>query len=262
MDWLEDAGRGPRGDKGNGPDSGMPERPKAPCRAAIAGVATMTRIGGAPRAIVASHGGQPMPHRSRTSGAIGVVLSVLVVAGCSASPVSQATSLAATPTAGVDAAAATPEPPPSDASTPAPSAASTPAAPPDAVPPKPGDPTFTLVSETPNANGTTTAQYRVTWTEPDGVASAFLLYGLNVCLRDAKANDGTPCVVRGMKIPRDSLVLLGQVAGDAREMTVSWETGGEGPGPYWSILIRATNAIGDSIFTIVHSENVCYQCTY
>jgi len=128
------------------------------------------------------------------------------------------------------------------------------------VPPKPGDPTFTLVSETPNASGTTTERYEITWTEPDGVASAFLVYGLTECLRYAKENDGTPCVVRGMRISRDTLVLLGQVPGDARSMTVSWETSGEGPGPYASILIRATNSIGDSIFTIVHSETVCFEC--
>jgi hypothetical protein len=43
---------------------------------------------------------------------------------------------------------------------------------------------------------------------------------------------------------------------------VSWEQGEAGPGPYQSILIRATNSFGDSIFTIVHTEDVCYQCTY
>jgi hypothetical protein len=204
-----------------------------------------------------------MPDRPRAFGAIGMLVIAFLVAGCSSAPVSQATTLAATPGPAVSAPGATVESPSSAADTPVPSTAPPASvAPPDAVPPKPGNPTFTLVSETPNANGTTTEQYEITWTEPDGLASAFLVYGVTDCLRYSKEFHDTPCVVRGMKIPRDSLVLLGQVPGDTRSMTVSWETGGEGPGPYWSILMRATNAVGDSIFTIVHSEDVCFECTY
>jgi hypothetical protein len=65
-----------------------------------------------------------------------------------------------------------------------------------------------------------------------------------------------------MPVPRSNLKLLGRAPGDARSMTVSWEHGGAGPEVYQSILIRATNTFGDSIFTIVHSEDVCYGCTY
>jgi hypothetical protein len=206
-----------------------------------------------------------MPDRSRAIGAlVALLVTALLVtallAGCSATPVSQATSLAATPGATATAASDAPpeESPTESQASPVPA---TPAPlPPTEVPPKPGDPTFTLTGSTPNDNGTTTDQYTITWTEPAGVASAFLVYGMTVCLRDSKAFDGQPCVVRGMKISRDTLVLLGQVPGDARSMTVSWEAG-EGPA-YWAILMRATNAIGDSIFTIVHSEDVCFQCTY
>ena len=105
-------------------------------------------------------------------------------------------------------------------------------------------------------------EYEVTWTSPDGAASEFLVYGVTKCLREAKKNDGKPCLVRGMPIPRATLKLLGRAPGDARAMTVSWEQGEAGPGPYWSILMRASNSVGDSIFTIVHTEDVCYQCTY
>ena len=105
-------------------------------------------------------------------------------------------------------------------------------------------------------------EHAITWTEPDGAASGFLVYGVTECLRYAKKNHGKPCLVRGMQIPRTTLKLLGRAPGDARSMTVSWETGGAGPELYQSILIRATNSFGDSIFTIVHTEDVCYQCTY
>lgn len=85
---------------------------------------------------------------------------------------------------------------------------------------------------------------------------------MTVCLRDGKQFDGKPCVARGMKIPRAPLVLIGRAPADVRSIRVAWDLGEIGPGPYWSILMRATNSFGDSIFTIVQTENVCYQCTY
>jgi hypothetical protein len=207
-----------------------------------------------------------MRTRNRSSGraaGTAVFAAILVLlAACSSGPVSQATSLASEPAAATASAAASPE----ASAEPVPSATEPPATPtpkpPTDVPPKPGNPTFTLVSQEPNANGTITETYRITWTEPQGVATRFLVYGVTECLRYAKANDGTPCVARGMKIPRTSLVLIGQAPGDARELEISWETGELGPGPYWSVLMRATNDIGDSIFTIVQTENVCFECVY
>jgi hypothetical protein len=208
--------------------------------------------------------------------AIALLVAAAVLGGCSAGPVSQATTLPASETAGAGtspfASAAEPSTSGADVSTPpegpaSPSAATSPlessSAPPapTGIPPKPGNPTWTLTKETPTTGGIT-VEHEVTWTEPEGVASEFLVYGVTKCLRYAKKNDGTPCLVRGMQIPRTSLKLLGRAPGDARSMTVSWEIGGAGPEVYQSILIRATNSFGDSIFTIVHTEDVCYQCTY
>jgi hypothetical protein len=152
------------------------------------------------------------------------------------------------------ASAATSAPPPSE-----------PAATPVAVkgpPPKPGNPTFKLVKETPGANGTSTVEYKITWTEPKGVADSFLVFGLPDCLRYSKAFDNKPCVVRGMRIPADKLVQIGVAPGDQRSLNVSWDIDEVGPGPYSAILIRATNAKGNSIFTIVHSDDVCFKCVY
>jgi hypothetical protein len=122
--------------------------------------------------------------------------------------------------------------------------------------------TFDLINETPHDEGTTTLEYRITWSSPAGVATSFRLYGVTSCLREGKKYDGKPCVVRGMKIPSDALELIKTVPGDKRTTTVTWDVGEIGGGPYAAVLIRATNAAGNSIFAIVQSENVCYQCVY
>jgi hypothetical protein len=201
--------------------------------------------------------------------AIAVLAAATILAGCSAGPVSQATTLPGTTAPSASA-------PPSEAAPPsawAPSASvagsATPTAgpassapAPTGVPPRPGTPTFTLVKETPKTGGGATVEHEITWTSPDGAASEFLVYGVTKCLRYAKKYDGTPCVVRGMPIPRSNLTLIDRAPGDARSITVSWDMGELDPGPYQAILIRATNSFGDSIFTIVHSEDVCFGCTY
>ena len=206
--------------------------------------------------------------RAGPAGLTGFALVALVaatlVAGCSSGgPVSEAGLASATPTASADTSSG---PPPSGAAaspSASPSAAQTPAAPaPTGPPPKPADTTFELAKQTPKGDGLTIEEYRITWTAPAGQATAFLVYGLAECPRYAKKYDGKPCVVKGMKIDRSQLVLLTQVPGDAREATVSWEVGEIDVPPYSAILIRATNDLGDSIFTIVHSEIVCWQCVY
>ena len=129
-------------------------------------------------------------------------------------------------------------------------------------PEKPQDPTFDLIKETPSDSGTTKQEYRITWAAPDGEATWFFVYGVVECLRASKANHGTPCVTVGMKIDVSKLVKLSTVSGDKRTTTVSWDVGEIGLPPYSAILIRAANDFGDSKFTIVHSEDVCWECTY
>ncbi|MDP2350564.1 MAG: hypothetical protein Q8M74_05335 [Chloroflexota bacterium] len=195
---------------------------------------------------------------------IAVLVAGGLLAGCSGGPVSQATTIPSDgPSAAPSLPSAEPSSEPSVTPTPSvPPAPTKPAATPTDVPPKPGNPTFTLVNETPRAEGGSTVEYEITWTSPAGLASEFLVYGVTVCLRDGKEFQDKPCVARGMKIPRASLALIGRAPGDARSIRVSWDLDELGPGPYWSILMRATNSFGNSIFTIVQTENVCYQCTY
>ena len=52
------------------------------------------------------------------------------------------------------------------------------------------------------------------------------------------------------------------VPGSERSVDITWEEGEIGPGPYAAVLIRASNAAGDSIFTIAWSDTVCWKCTY
>jgi hypothetical protein len=147
-----------------------------------------------------------------------------------------------------------------EASTPSPAAS--PAASTGTAPPKPADPTFDLIKQTPAGEETTKLEYRITWSSPEGVATSFLIYGVTRCLRQSEEYDYKPCVVRGMKIPADALELIKKVPGNMRTTTISWEVSGIDPEPYSAILIRATNDSGDSIFTIVHSEDVCIGCVY
>lgn len=191
---------------------------------------------------------------------VAVLVAGSLFAGCSAGSVSQAGTI---PSDDPTAAPSLPSVEPSVAVTPSLTPAPTKPAPtPTDVPPKPGNPTFTLVSDSPRAEGGSTVEYEITWTSPAGLASEFLVYGVTVCLRDGKEFQDKPCVARGMKIPRAALELIGSAPGDARSIRVSWDRDEMGPGPYWSILMRATNSFGNSIFTIVQTENVCYQCTY
>jgi hypothetical protein len=194
----------------------------------------------------------------------------LVVGACSSKPVSQASEQTAPPSSAATPADATTgpssEPTAEPAATPTPEAAATPNATPKptpGTPPKPGNPTWTLLTQAPvKATGRILETYRVTWTAPDGVADEFLVYGVKGCLRDAKKFHGKPCVVKGMPIPKDRLVQLASTPGDAREAQVTFEIGEVGPGPYGTILIRAVNQTDRSIFTIVHSDDVCWRCTY
>jgi len=206
-------------------------------------------------------GSPPAAAACRVAAALALLLAV---AACASQPVSEAVDRPAAPASAAPASVgpspsgsgAEPSSPASPSSAPAtPSAATT-------VPPKPGNPTFTLAKETTGKNGTSTQEYKLTWTSPDGAADSFLVYGLTECLRDTKRYDGKPCVVRGMRIPADHLKLLATVPGDQRSTTLSWTIGDLGVLPYPAILLRATNEAGNSIFTIVHSENVCFQCTY
>ncbi len=192
-----------------------------------------------------------------------VVILATLLAACSAKPVSQATSsqAAVAPATETPAAATTETPASPGDSVPSSPPSPTPA-PATGVPPKPGNPTFERIGSQPMKGGGPKETYRITWTAPEGVATAFLVYGVTQCLRESRQFDGKPCVARGMKIPKKTLKVLAQAPGASRSIDITWTADEIGPGPYAAVLIRATNDAGDSIFTIVHSDDVCWRCTY
>ncbi len=191
----------------------------------------------------------------------------LVVAACSAQPVSEVT-IAPEPSASDAPASGAPgsaqpasEAPPVSAppATDAPTATPT-LAPADAPPGKPTGTKLVIVSEQPAANGGVLQTHRLTWEAPDGEASSFLVYGVKDCLRASQANDGTPCVIKGMRIPKSELVQLAEAPGADRSIDIDWTVPKSGKNPYAAILIRARNAAGDSIFTIAFSDYICWGC--
>ena len=185
----------------------------------------------------------------------------LVLGACSAQPVSEVTDVPQPPTSDAPASAQAESAAPPSEPTPSDATAATPTpAPANAPPGKPTGTTFAIVSEQPGDNGGTKETHRITWQAPEGEATAFLVYGVKDCLRASKAHNGTPCVVKGMKIPRSSLVQIAEAGGGDRSIDVDWVVPASGRQPYAAILLRATNAAGDSIFTIVHSEDVCWRC--
>jgi hypothetical protein len=197
------------------------------------------------------------------AGTVAVLLLAVSVAGCGSSQPSSAVEVAATPASST--AVASVEPPASGPPASGPAASSEPASPTAAAkpPPKPANTTFKHVDTKPGPKKFTfTETYKITWTEPKGVADSFLVYGMTDCPRFSKKNQGTPCVVRGMPIDVDKLTQLSVVPGDKRSTTVSWDIGEVDVPPYSAILMRAVNDAGNSIFTIVKSYDVCYQCTY
>jgi hypothetical protein len=204
-----------------------------------------------------------MTRMTPRAGAVAALLLAVALAGCGSSQPSSAaedvsaTTAPSTAPASVEPSASA-EPPSEEAPSTTPTAVAA-----RKVPPKPGNPTFKRIDTKPAAaKGMFTETYRITWTEPDGVADSFLVYGMADCLRYSKQHDGEPCVVRGMPIDADTLTLLGVAPGDKRSMEVSWDVGEVDVPPYWTILIRAANSKGNSIFTIVKSYDVCFKCVY
>ena len=192
-----------------------------------------------------------------------VLLATLVAGGCSSQPVSQvhesvapAESTGATGSAAPSVAA--PVPTAGELATDEPATPS----PTPGVPSKPANVTWKHLSSKSVGSGLTRETYRVAWDAPAGVATGFRIYGVKSCLRDAKQNDGKPCVVKGMRLPKGSLKLLKEVPGSARSADVAWRQGEIPVGPYYAVLVRAWNGAGDSIFSIAWSDSVCWACTY
>jgi hypothetical protein len=222
-----------------------------------------------PRPTGATYEGEPMPSPTRTAIPRGItlLLAAILVAACAGGPQSQATTSEGPATPAASTAPATGAPASADPASEAPSEAiaspaSTTPPPPLAVPAKPAKVTWKLTGSQTLTGGQTRETYRITWSAAQGAAATFSVYGVTECLRYVKQFDGKACVVKGMKIPKGTLKLIAEVPGSERSVDIAWKVGELGGGPYEAVLLRASNAAGDSIFTIAWSAAVCWHCTY
>lgn len=181
-----------------------------------------------------------------------VALTAILVGGCAGSIASSAAT--ASPSA-----AASEAPPPSAVASPSASPSPSSAG---LIPPVPARTSFKHLKEVVAADGyTTTEYYRATWSEPTGAATKFDVYGVTDCLRSSQANDNTPCVIPGTKLPGSTLKRIGTVAGTARKMDVTWTIHDEvGLGPYQAVVIIARNSRGSSDPAVLWSAVVCFDC--
>jgi len=140
------------------------------------------------------------------------------------------------------------------------------------VPPKPVS-TYKVVSQKYSTTKPSMVEVdKVTWTEPAGYATQFRLYGVKGCPNYAAKTNGKPCLVENMKLAAKDLELIKTVNGAARSITLTHTMEGEmcgdsiwcgAPhGSFGALVLRADNAYGQSVFTIVLSSDVCYDCVY
>ncbi len=100
--------------------------------------------------------------------------------------------------------------------------------------------------------------HRVRWSSPAGYADEFLVYETFECPRPStKENSGKPCFVAGTPVDTSMLQLRATVAGEARSVKVRlWE--GECIEGHGTILLRARNTYGKSVFAIVEAAHVIW----
>jgi len=116
------------------------------------------------------------------------------------------------------------------------------------VPPRPANTRWEQVQAPNFDSGDNTAIYRLRWSAPAGYADEFLVYETHECPRE---NTGTPCFVAGTPVGASQLERVARVPGDARSVKVRLtEHDCDGHG---TILLRARNAYGRSVFAIVET---------
>jgi hypothetical protein len=139
------------------------------------------------------------------------------------------------------------------------------------LPPKPQT-TWRVVSNTGTPDGGDIEVDKLSWTEPDGDATEFRLYGVIGCPSWSEANDGQPCLVEHTSLPAKSLELIKAVGGTTRSIVLKHTIpqGACGPeiwcgaphGSFSALVLGAYNAYGQSVFAIPVSIDVCFGCTY
>jgi hypothetical protein len=136
-----------------------------------------------------------------------------------------------------------------------------------AVPPRPVT-TYRQVSLKQRPDGSAVEVDRITWTEPDGYATGFRLYGVTGCPNESEATNGQPCLVEHTPLPASRLKLIKTVGGTTRSILLRNVIPPDACGPslwcgdFGALVLGAYNKYGQSIFAIPLSTEVCFGCTY
>lgn len=100
--------------------------------------------------------------------------------------------------------------------------------------------------------------HRVRWSAPAGYADEYFIYETFECPRPStKENSGKPCFVAGTPVDTSRLELVAKAPGDASSVNVRLTEYECGPS-HGTILLRARNAYGKSVFAIVESAPVLW----
>jgi hypothetical protein len=100
--------------------------------------------------------------------------------------------------------------------------------------------------------------HRVQWSAPAGYADEFLVYETFECPRPStRENSGKPCFVAGTPVDVSKLELRAKAAGDASSVKIRLTEYECGP-PHGTILLRARNSYGNSVFAIVEAAPIIW----
>jgi hypothetical protein len=100
--------------------------------------------------------------------------------------------------------------------------------------------------------------HRVRWSAPAGYADEFLVYETFECPRPStRKNSGKPCFVAGTPVDTSKLELRAKASGDARSVKVRLTEYECGPS-HGTILLRARNSYGKSVFAIVEAAPIIW----
>ena len=98
----------------------------------------------------------------------------------------------------------------------------------------------------------------VRWSAPAGYADEFLVYETWECPRPStRQNSGKPCFAAGTKVDTSRLELVATAPGDASSVKVRLTEYECGPS-HGTILLRARNSYGQSVFAIVEAAPVVW----
>jgi hypothetical protein len=126
-------------------------------------------------------------------------------------------------------------------------------------PPRPANTRLQQLEQTDYESGDNSAiLHRVQWSAPPGYADEFLVYETFECPRPStRENSGKPCFVAGTPVDTSKLELRANASGDASSVKIRLTEYDCGP-DHHTILLRARNSYGTSVFAIVEAAEIIW----